>query len=151
TGLSGTEQLWVLDTGLLHVKANASILPGLWGNTSDHQSNEFLITTYARAGSGTPIHFEIKNVGRAGSLMSSLPGSDIVFTNLPANGSIPLSLTVGTTFHLGTSPPASLDVLADAGAGRGVINGTTVGPKLNAFLTGHTGAVFAGQSRPITF
>jgi hypothetical protein len=157
-GTIPVEQMWLRDTGLLQVRAFPSFSSGFVAVPndviSDRQTNELRIRTYARVGSGTPIRFEIKNSGRAGSLMSSLPGSDVSFLNLPANGAVSVSMTVGATPNLGVPPPGTvpgtMKVVTDAGAVNVAAAITTVGPKLNAFLTGNTGAIFPGQSRPIT-
>lgn len=144
------EHFWLLDTGVLAVDA---YIPGVLGAPSvlsDHQTNSFPITLLARAGTDVAITLGVRNVGRANSLMSSLPGAAVTFNQLAPGASSPsLILNLGHPTTLGLQPPVNALVRADAGSVNVAAQANVIGPILTTTLTGN-GNVGALTNQPVT-
>jgi hypothetical protein len=86
--------------------------------------------------------------------MSSLPGSDVTFTNLPTGQAATLNIVAGKTNSFGVQPPTTVGkVVTDAGTVNINVTPTVIGPVLSASITdgGNAGPVPAGQSKTLTF
>jgi hypothetical protein len=143
------QDLWLLDTGLLSVGTTISSPVVV-----DRQTNSATCSPQTRAGVPGTVTIQIKNVGHPASLMSSVAGSGVTFSNLPPS---PLSLNVhwavGTSTNLGVQQPLSFKVASDAGTVNLTANLNVIGPIPLFNLTGggSAGPVLMGQPASLIF
>ena len=150
-GQATYQQLWLLDTGLLSVQIDSPNVV-----TVDRQTNSGTLSGLTRAGVPGAVTVPIRNAGSQWSLMSSVPGSDVIFSNLPPSPqpSLNANWVVGTSTNLGTLQPApTFKVASDAGTVNLTANVNVIGPIPLFTLTGggNAGPVQVGHPATLTF
>jgi len=146
---SAFQNLWLLDTGLLLVTTSVGAAV-----VADRQTNSGAISPRTRAGVPATVTVQIRNAGNPASLMSSVPGSDAVFSNLPPSPqSLNVNWPVGSSTNLGVQPPVTFKVASDAGTVNLTANLEVIGPMPLFNLTGggNAGQVLVGQPATLTF
>jgi hypothetical protein len=148
-----TQDLWLLDTGLLSVGflPAGAIFP--IAAIADRNTNSLAFSTWARAGSPASLNLQVHNVGYSYSRMSSLPGSDVTFSDLAPNQMVPLSVFIEPTTNLGVQPPTTATVMTDAGTVNVGVTPNVIAPILLGSVTdgGNAGPVLANESRTLSF
>src|SRR5204863_7041408 len=95
-----------LDTGVLSVDVSDGV--NTFHSVADHQANSVTLNPVLRASMGTNYNIEVSNTGDANSRMSSLPSSDMAFSNLAPNAQpLTVSLTVTGTSTVGAALAAT--------------------------------------------